>query len=215
MPFAAAVHPRGSATPILRTHLSPFSGQSTEAHVAQVREVHTRPAPSGARGFQPGRLMAPQPPTIPPAFGEAGVGTGSGQAMGGSMHTSLALAGERKGARLGGCSPPVGFPQPHLEKAGCPPASLSYCPRLSFRNLPPSGSSPVRRVTWAAGAFNSEGSPGPQLKPQRSSRCGSTETIRLVPMRMQVQSQALLSGLGIPCCRELWCRLQTQLGLDP
>ena len=31
-------------------------------------------------------------------------------------------------------------------------------------------------------------------------------------MRMWVQSLALLSGLGIQCCCDLWCRLQTQLG---
>ena len=33
--------------------------------------------------------------------------------------------------------------------------------------------------------------------------------IRLGTMRLQVQSLALLSGLRIPHCRELWCRLQT------
>jgi len=32
-------------------------------------------------------------------------------------------------------------------------------------------------------------------------------------MRLQVQSLALLSGLRIRRCRELWCRLQTWLGL--
>ena len=31
-------------------------------------------------------------------------------------------------------------------------------------------------------------------------------------MRLQVQSLALLSGLRIQHCRELWCRSQTQLG---
>ena len=31
-------------------------------------------------------------------------------------------------------------------------------------------------------------------------------------MRLQVLSLASLSGLRIRCCRELWCRLQTQLG---
>ena len=31
-------------------------------------------------------------------------------------------------------------------------------------------------------------------------------------MRMQVRSLASLSGLRIRCCRELWCRWQTQLG---
>ena len=35
--------------------------------------------------------------------------------------------------------------------------------------------------------------------------------IQLVSMKMQVQSLALLSGLGIWHCLELWCRLQTQL----
>ena len=39
--------------------------------------------------------------------------------------------------------------------------------------------------------------------------------IRLGTMRLQVQSPALLSGLRIWCCRELWCRLQMQLDLDP
>ena len=34
-------------------------------------------------------------------------------------------------------------------------------------------------------------------------------------MRLRVQSLALLSGLRIRRCRELWCRLQTHLGLDP
>ena len=33
-------------------------------------------------------------------------------------------------------------------------------------------------------------------------------------MRFWVQSLALLSGLRILCCRELWCRLQTRLGSD-
>ena len=32
---------------------------------------------------------------------------------------------------------------------------------------------------------------------------------QLVSMRMQVRSLALLSGLKIQCCHELWCRLQT------
>ena len=36
--------------------------------------------------------------------------------------------------------------------------------------------------------------------------------ISLASMRMQVQSLALLSGLRIQHCRELGCRLQTQLG---
>ena len=36
--------------------------------------------------------------------------------------------------------------------------------------------------------------------------------IRLVTMRLWVQFLALLSGLRIRCCRELWCRLQTRLG---
>ena len=31
-------------------------------------------------------------------------------------------------------------------------------------------------------------------------------------MRTWVQSVALLSGLRIWCCRELWCRVQTWLG---
>ena len=37
--------------------------------------------------------------------------------------------------------------------------------------------------------------------------------IRLGTMRLRVPSLALLSGLGIRRCRELWCRLQTWL--DP
>ena len=38
--------------------------------------------------------------------------------------------------------------------------------------------------------------------------------IQLGTMRLQVQSLALAwhSGLRIMCCRELWCRSQTQLG---
>ena len=35
--------------------------------------------------------------------------------------------------------------------------------------------------------------------------------IRLVSIRMQVQSLALLSGLGFPSCHEWWCRLQRWL----
>ena len=35
---------------------------------------------------------------------------------------------------------------------------------------------------------------------------------RLLSMRMHIRSLALLSGLRIPHCPELWCRLQTQLG---
>ena len=33
-------------------------------------------------------------------------------------------------------------------------------------------------------------------------------------LRLQVQSLALLSGLTIRCCRELWCRLQMQRRSD-
>ena len=36
--------------------------------------------------------------------------------------------------------------------------------------------------------------------------------IQLVSMRMRVQSLASLSELRIRCCRELWCRLEMQLG---
>ena len=36
--------------------------------------------------------------------------------------------------------------------------------------------------------------------------------IRLGTTRLQVRSLALLSGLGIWCCRERWCRSQTRLG---
>ena len=35
---------------------------------------------------------------------------------------------------------------------------------------------------------------------------------QLVSMTVWVPSLALLSGLRIRHCRELWCRLQTQLG---
>ena len=35
--------------------------------------------------------------------------------------------------------------------------------------------------------------------------------IRLGTMRLQVRSLALLSGLRIQCCRELWCRSQMLL----
>ena len=43
----------------------------------------------------------------------------------------------------------------------------------------------------------------------RSSHCGATETSQ--SMRTQVQSLALLSGLRIQHCLELWCRSQTWL----
>ena len=36
--------------------------------------------------------------------------------------------------------------------------------------------------------------------------------IRLGTMRLQIRSLALLRGLRIRHCRELWCRSQTQLG---
>ena len=36
--------------------------------------------------------------------------------------------------------------------------------------------------------------------------------IQLGTMRLQVRSLALLSGLKIRCCHELWCRSQTRLG---
>ena len=36
--------------------------------------------------------------------------------------------------------------------------------------------------------------------------------IRIGTMRLQVRSLALLSGLRIRRCCELWCRLQTRLG---
>ena len=35
--------------------------------------------------------------------------------------------------------------------------------------------------------------------------------IRLGTVRLRVRSLASLSGLRIPCCRELWCRSQTRL----
>ena len=40
---------------------------------------------------------------------------------------------------------------------------------------------------------------------------GQQRSIRLVSMRIRVLSLGLLSKLGIHSCRELWCRLQTQL----
>ena len=36
--------------------------------------------------------------------------------------------------------------------------------------------------------------------------------IQLGTMRLWVQILALLSGLRIQCCRELWCRLQMWFG---
>ena len=36
--------------------------------------------------------------------------------------------------------------------------------------------------------------------------------LQLGPMRLRVQSLALLSGLRIKHCRELWCGLKTRLG---
>ena len=36
--------------------------------------------------------------------------------------------------------------------------------------------------------------------------------IQLGTMRLWVQSLTSLSGLRILCCRELWCKLQMQLG---
>ena len=44
-----------------------------------------------------------------------------------------------------------------------------------------------------------------------SSHHGAVETIQLGAMRLWVQSLALLSGLRIWHCHELWCRSQTQL----
>ena len=38
--------------------------------------------------------------------------------------------------------------------------------------------------------------------------------IRLVSKRMRVRSLASLTGSGIRCCRELWCRSQIQLGFS-
>lgn len=86
-------------------------------------------------------------------------GTADGDRAGvrpqGGDRTSLASAGEREAARPGACSTPGACPHPHLGKAGGPPASLSYCPRLSFRKLLTSGSSPEEpaRDTRAAGAL--------------------------------------------------------------
>ena len=45
-----------------------------------------------------------------------------------------------------------------------------------------------------------------------SSCCGKQRRTWLVSMRTQVRSLALLSGLRIHCCRELWYRSQKQLG---
>ena len=41
---------------------------------------------------------------------------------------------------------------------------------------------------------------------------GQQKHIRLGTMRLWVRSLALLSGLRIRCCHELWCRSQTRLG---
>ena len=46
----------------------------------------------------------------------------------------------------------------------------------------------------------------------RSSHCGSAVTNLIIILRMQVRSLALLRGLRIQCCNELWCRSQTWLG---
>ena len=35
------------------------------------------------------------------------------------------------------------------------------------------------------------------------------QLVSLVSMKMQVSSLALLNGLGILCCHELWCKSQT------
>ena len=40
----------------------------------------------------------------------------------------------------------------------------------------------------------------------------SGKQTQLASMTMQVGSLALLSGLRIQCCRELWCRLKMRLG---
>lgn len=63
----------------------------------------------------------------------------------GPAHTSLMSAGEEKDPKLGAESAPA-FPHPHLEKVTWLPASLSYCPMLSFRSRPPTGSSPEEPV---------------------------------------------------------------------
>ena len=42
---------------------------------------------------------------------------------------------------------------------------------------------------------------------ERVPHCGSAE-MKLVSMRLQIQSLALLSGLRIPNCLELWCMSQ-------
>ena len=49
-------------------------------------------------------------------------------------------------------------------------------------------------------------------RPERSSRCGTEQKrIRLGTIKLWVQSPALLSGLRIQSCRELWRRLQMWL----
>ena len=45
-----------------------------------------------------------------------------------------------------------------------------------------------------------------------SSHCGSAVTTQLVSTRTRVRSLALLNGLRIQHCHELWCRSQTWLG---
>ena len=45
----------------------------------------------------------------------------------------------------------------------------------------------------------------------RSCCRGAVKRIQLGAMRLQVRSLALISGLGIRCCRELWCRSQMPL----
>ena len=64
----------------------------------------------------------------------------------------------------------------------------------------------AQEFPYAAGAATCE----KNLYEIQSSRCGSAR-IQLISMKLLVQSLALLSGLRIWHCPELWCRLQIRL----
>ena len=88
-------------------------------------------------------------------------------------------------------------------------------PELLWLWRRPVAIAPIRPLAWEP-PYASGVAPEKENKTKQNfawiSRRDTAETNPTGTMRLQVQSLALLSGLRIQHCRELWYRLQTRLG---
>ena len=93
-------------------------------------------------------------------------------------------------------------PHSHAEEGGLWPKALYPCPYLCHRN--------VRYIPWVGKGQRREAVSSLQLRNDGALNMlrQGVPTVAQWLTRFQVQSLALLSGLSIRCCRELWCRVQ-------